>query len=478
MIGISYQFDKTRLLPFFFLMNPVFSSHRIRDVEVASLQLRRVYRVMRETMCAMSGRMLAAPRLETKRLLGRHAWIDSLHADALRKRVLELRYPRVDVEDGMPTSWLHLLAMLPRTRHEAEFLAGVHRVVKPRILRALQSYLDGSDEIDDAPTQLILNRIIPEIAEEIAEAEEEIGHHTGPEQHDAAEWAKYLGEAFDALGGFELASLDNTPPVVLERRGFNDRPAFELPKIPARDPSYEPAVMQVAPRPPANDVESRVWQGIDHSNETWAAELPAALIWKYGATASWDLLRDSARWAYDELRHAMMGERRMREWGFRPGIDFPIVSDHFAALAEGGYQLEDVLLLLHALELGGPKWKAYLVKEFDKVGDKKSSVDCDYDWADEAGHIKVGLDWTRLLFPKMTKAQVIERHNALKQYWADWMKKRHADGTHGYGKFLPRMEKIIAELIAKEGRNDLSKPIAIIYGEANVFDFEMTGSSS
>jgi len=115
------------------------------------------------------------------------------------------------------------------------------------------------------------------------------------------------------------------------------------------------------------------------------------------------------------------------------------------------------------------------VGEFEKVNDQESSVDCDYDWADEAGHIRIGLEWTRHLFPKMTKQEVINRHAMLKQYWTDWMKRHHNEGTHGWEKFLPRMEKAIAKLATKEGSGN-EKPANITYGGTDVFDFEMNSS--
>jgi uncharacterized ferritin-like protein (DUF455 family) len=208
------------------------------------------------------------------------------------------------------------------------------------------------------------------------------------------------------------------------------------------------------------------------ANETWAAEVPAGLVWEHGEHAPWELLRDSTRWAFDESRHAMMGERRLRAWGFRPGVDYPVVSDHFRALTDNGYGLTDALLLLHALELSGPHWKAGLVREFEALGDKPSSVDCDYDWADESGHIRIGLEWTRFLFPGMTKQEVIARHAQLKAFWAGWMKARHERGEHGYDRFLPRIEKLAAEIAKREGTGG-GKPAKLTYGGTDVFDFEM-----
>jgi hypothetical protein len=445
--------------------------HLLRDVEVASQQLRRLYRVLREVMRAMCGHVLAAPLLPVKRLLARHAWVLSHHADALRTRVLELRFPRVDVDDDMPAAWLEFLSRLPRVDSSAEFLAGVYQLVLPRVAAALEAYRQGSDAIDDAPSHFIVRRAIDEIDQLVAEAEPVYDQFPAAERAAAGPWLDYLTACVDALGGLELASLQRTTAALPVVDRFTARPPFALPAVPARDPSYLPGVMSVPPRPPATAAESRVWLAIDHANENWAGEVPAGMVWAHGADADWPLLRDSTRWAYDEFRHAMMGERRLRHWGFVPGHDYPVVSDHFAALTAAGYGLHDALLLLHALELSGPHWKRDLVGEFRTLGDDQSAVDCDYDWADESGHIRVGLAWTRLIFPTLTKQQVIERHADLKGFWARWMHDRHVDGTHGYGPFLPRIERLAAAM-SVDDRPD-ARPARLSYGGTDVFDFEM-----
>src|SRR5688500_8092209 len=176
-------------------MTTPFANHQVRNVEVASLQLRRVYRVIRETLRAMSGHVLSAPRHETKRLQARHAWIDALHADALRTRVLELRFPRIDVDDDTPPAWAKLLSFLPRVKTSAELLGGIYQVIKPRVLAALESYQRGADEIDDAPSHLILRRIIPEIRDELREADDEWRALSAEDRQTAQPWIDYLQAA-------------------------------------------------------------------------------------------------------------------------------------------------------------------------------------------------------------------------------------------------------------------------------------------
>ncbi len=452
------------------------SPHLLRDVDTASLQLRRIYRVLREVIRAQCGHVLSAPLLESKRLLVRHAWVIADHADVLRQRVLELRHPRVDVDDDTPPGWVDLLSRLPRVDTSAEFLAGIYRALLPRIIDALSDYRAGSDAIDDAPTHFILRRAIPELGDLVDEGERLFAQLPAADRAAAAGWEGYLTSCLTALGGLNPTVVRESPGTLPIDSPYAERPPFVLPSVPARDPSYAPAVMSVPPRQPANGVESRVWLAIDHANENWAGEVPAGMVWAHGATADWALLRDSTRWAYDEFRHAMMGERRLLGWGFVPGHDYPVVSDHFAALSAAGYGLGDALLLLHALELSGPHWKRDLVGEFTSLGDAESAVDCDYDWADESGHIRVGLAWTRRLYPGWTKQQVIERHTQLKQFWAGWMQARHADGSHGYETFLPRIDRLAAAMADRADTPD-GKPARLSYGGTDVFDFEMDGDA-
>src|SRR5262245_52605112 len=103
----------------------------LQDVEQASALQRRLYRTLRETMRAMAGRICGVASGEAKKLLARHIWLDAEHAEALRTRVLELRFPRVDVDLEVDKALLAVLAKLPSTNTDAEFLAGVYQVVKP-----------------------------------------------------------------------------------------------------------------------------------------------------------------------------------------------------------------------------------------------------------------------------------------------------------------------------------------------------------
>jgi uncharacterized ferritin-like protein (DUF455 family) len=407
----------------------------LQDVEQASALQRRLYRTVRETMRAIAGRISGVANWEAKKLLARHLWLDAEHAEALRTRVLELRFPRVDVDVDVDKALLSVLAKLPSTHTDAEFLGGVYRAVKPAVLDAVERYLRQSDSLGDAPSHRALRVIGEELREQQREFEQVWSGLRTAERLDAEGWESWLRAALCEAGG--LFAPDTGKPL-LHRSGCSDRPHYEIALLPKRDARWLPAVTQVPPRPPRTPQEQQIWIAIDHVNELWACELPGALIWHY-QNLPWWLYRDTARWAYDEMRHAMLGERRLRAYGFEVGVDVPMVPDHWAGVAARG-GLEAMLFVVHGLEQGGPKWKAQLKAELWAMGDPYSAQDCDYDWADEAGHIRYGQDWIKSLFPEMPKAEVIARTEHEVALWKAWIARKHSTGEHGYDGFLQRIE--------------------------------------
>ena len=82
------------------------------------------------------------------------------------------------------------------------------------------------------------------------------------------------------------------------------------------------------------------------------------------------------------------------------------------------------------------------------MGDPYSSQDCDYDWADEAGHIRYGEEWLKTLFPEMPKSEIIRRTQEEVALWKEWISEKHRSGQHGYEVFLPGIEEKCARMPA------------------------------
>jgi Protein of unknown function (DUF455) len=346
-----------------------------------------------------------------------------------------------------------VLAKLPSTHTDTEFLAGIYRVIKSGVLDAIERYLRQSDPLDDAPSHRALRLVADELREELNEFQMlwlSFAAH-GPAESEV--WAVWLRDALAEAGG--VFGEDSGKPLLV-RAGFSERPPYQVALMPKRDPRWLPAITQVPPRPPRPPAEQQVWVAIDHVNELWACELAAAFIWHHDGLP-WALYRETARWAYDEMRHAMMGERRLIAYGFEVGVDVPMVPDHWMGVAARG-GLESMLFVVHGLEQGGPRWKAQLKSELWAMGDPYSAQDCDYDWADEAGHIRYGQAWIHTLFPALATEEIVRRTQREVELWKEWIADKHRTGQHGYDLFLPRIEAKCA-LMPKLGRPEYFKPL-------------------
>ncbi|WP_180954008.1 DUF455 family protein [Bacillus sp. M6-12] len=407
-----------------------------RDVESASNLMRRFYRIERETMRAMAGYLTKLRIWQAKKMLARHIWLDASHADLLRSRVLNLRYPRVDVDDNVDMHLIRLLKKLPNAETDQQFLSYVYHVIKPELIKSFKTYLQESDPLDDAPSHIYIERILFELEKEMTEFDtlwEQLGGSKNP---SIQEENKRLLEAFHSCGG--VTGPDQAPHSHFEV--FFQKADFEIPMVGGRDPSWQYAETQVPPRNPKNQAEQRLWIAIDHANEVWASETVAALIWEYDKMP-WELYLNAARWCYDEMRHSMMGEQRLISMGFEMGIDTPMASDNWKAFRREG--IEKLLLLLHGVEQKGPMHKSHLKNELSKVEDFESAQDCDFDWADESGHIRFGLAWIKAIYPNWTKERIISETTQTVKEWQEWIIEHQKEGKHGYDNFLKKIDEKI-----------------------------------
>jgi len=110
------------------------------------------------------------PEMELKILFGRHIWDFAQHADALGKRVFELRQP--EQHSRRPSEqYLALLDDVGAIRDTSERLAAMYDAVLPGLERRYREYIAASDEILDEPTVVILNRILTDLQRQRQEAD-------------------------------------------------------------------------------------------------------------------------------------------------------------------------------------------------------------------------------------------------------------------------------------------------------------------
>ena len=206
------------------------------DVREAGRRVVRYETVTFHLMRLLSGWLAKVPEFELKMEIGRHVWQDAQAAMALRQRTSELRVP-ADADRRAPQEVQRFLDALDQAETPLQFLVGVYRVAKPRLVSAMQYHVTVTDPVCDAPTLRTLRPILDELAaqtrwgEAAVEALIGAGHagHAGQagqggssehaEQGDgatqraqqAAAWQNHLEALLAAAGGI-VAEGTAQPP--------------------------------------------------------------------------------------------------------------------------------------------------------------------------------------------------------------------------------------------------------------------------
>jgi len=109
------------------------------------------------------------PEMEVKLLFGAHIWDAAQHADWLGKRTHELR---LAMHHGTEPSseYVALLAELAETAETPKRVVGFYDAVLPDLLARFSSYLERVDQLLDAPTLRILDRITSDVGRMTAES--------------------------------------------------------------------------------------------------------------------------------------------------------------------------------------------------------------------------------------------------------------------------------------------------------------------
>ena len=124
-----------------------------------------------------------------------------MHADALCNRVLELRYPRCDMEVDHDPNLIAILSHLTRAESDAEFSLGMYTVLKPALIAAYQAYLERADELNDAPSIYQLSHILIDEQDHLADIAPVLAGLPPDEVAAAQPWVDHLHAHLAAIGG-------------------------------------------------------------------------------------------------------------------------------------------------------------------------------------------------------------------------------------------------------------------------------------
>jgi len=183
--------------------------------------------------------------------------------------------------------------------------------------------------------------------------------------------------------------------------GSEERPDDLAYIVPVRDPFARPHtqmldgfVLQTArDTPPATEMGEpwRQWVFRNFLNEIGAGDNVASVLFDAPTEMDSGFFYDIARHGWDEYRHAMMGYRRLTEFGYDP---------HQFALGTGVAEFRDRLPVVDRLgmlvlidESSAFNYKHGSRKFFQRTGDDVSADYLMYDICDETRHVFNGRRW-------------------------------------------------------------------------------------
>jgi len=123
------------------------------------------------------------PEMEVKLLFGAHVWDLAQHADALGKRVHELRMP---LQHSLPPQEDYIAALdeLTGAGETSQKLAALYEAILPSLGKRYRSYVVRTDALMDAPSVRIIERILADQSRMIREYKELISALPGLQPAD------------------------------------------------------------------------------------------------------------------------------------------------------------------------------------------------------------------------------------------------------------------------------------------------------
>ena len=352
--------------------------------------LKRYFLLQRELVLMQAGWLPGTANMDIKLALAEFLWQDALIARELRQRVLELRFPeRLIVPDADETliNWWRTFRDAPDGE---AFAVGLHAILKPMLRDAFQAYLDLSDPLDDAPTRRILQHALQDLDDQAARWSDLLVDIQS--KSNVIKWLSDLQRARAEAGADLLIGAPRSAYPAIE-----SRTPFQIARYAVRDPRY-PLLKFAWPdridpaRGPGEGLQLQIRVAVHHANEIWATEMAAAVLFDLADRAPHEFLDDAARWCFDESRHCRMGLSRFKSFGY--SID-QIPLDTFSYDAGATLDAVTRLGIIFYFETTYIHTKPQRAKIFYETGDRLSSHDMDYDWADEQIHTHYGSHWLK-----------------------------------------------------------------------------------
>lgn len=345
--------------------------------------------------------MLAAwipstPETDVKLLLGEHIWTIAQHADALGKRVYELRKPMHYTLPACPPYLAVLRALTTRT-HTTERLQGLYEVLLPGLAARYQGYLARTDALLDAPSVRLLEACLADIARLRFDSQKLLAHLTVGAPVDAAWLPAYRAtETFctDVVQPAATPAIpDDLPPpwTTIVFRGVTLR----------SDPRRESCFTVVRSEtemheyPDMSAISRRERLHRHMHNEIGSLEIAAQCLVDF-PTAPWELRMQLARQCWDETRHVQLLSRRLDELGGHRG-EFPVSNFEWNVTCMLDSLPARLAVQNRTFEAGTMDLLGKLVDRWREVGDEQTAEMLEGILVDEIQHVRFANQWIKRL---------------------------------------------------------------------------------
>jgi uncharacterized ferritin-like protein (DUF455 family) len=351
----------------------------------------------RELVHLLGGWVARIPETAVKILVGTHIWDDAQHLEAIHQRLKELRYPS-ELPACPSVEYAQFLDALDQAEDTAQFLVGIYRVLKPRLISACQWHLSQCDPLIDEPSMRLLQRIITDETKSVLEGQQALDALTGAaDMEGLLRWQARLEKLAQALG-----DLGDLPLRKGQKRQW---PAPRLLPFNRREAGIEVAedmVFNYAPessdglgwRSEQKEEFGRAAHG-QVDAELVAAEVMGRNIYEYPKMPlSFHVAM--ARQVWDEVRHAHIAIKFLEKVGMKFG-DFPVT--HLGYTHHCAFDLLGRLIMFNRISEGGAMCGANQQSKeiLASGGDPKVAEYFDYIFADEVAHVYNGDHWAKHL---------------------------------------------------------------------------------
>jgi uncharacterized ferritin-like protein (DUF455 family) len=351
----------------------------------------------RELVHLLGGWVARIPETAVKILIGTHIWDDAQHLEMIHQRLKELRYPS-ELPACPSVEYAAFLDTLDQAENTTQFLVGIYRVLKPRLIAACQWHLTQCDPLIDEPSVRLLQRIIADETKSVTEGQQALDALCASADIEGLlRWQSKLETMAQALG--DLGDL------ALRKGQKRLWPVPRLLPINCREAGVvvnEDMVFIYAPE--SSDGlgwRSKLPEELGRSMhgqvdaELVAAEVMGRNIYEYPKMPLAFHVA-MARQVWDEVRHAHIAIKFLERIGKKFG-DYPVT--HLGYSHHYVFDLIGRLVMFNRISEGGAMCGASQQSKeiLASGGDPKVAEYFDYIFADEVAHVYNGDHWAKYL---------------------------------------------------------------------------------